>query len=126
MGRVIAPFVAVVAASVVVGAAADRTSGASAPDRGTIAPAHDTLSFCIELHSGRREFQVRLRNTRGVATRVAVSVERAPRLHFTLAASARVQVLRGAWNGKHHSGGCRATIAWDHAQLVLTLPLAQE
>jgi hypothetical protein len=87
---------------------------------------HDTLSFCIELHSGRRQFQIRLRNTRDVATRVSVSVENGPHVGFTLSPTPHVHILRGAWNGKRHASGCRTTIAWDNTRLVATLPLAQE
>jgi hypothetical protein len=119
-------LVALLASSAVVGTAADRSAGASVPHRGTVALAHDTLSFCEELHNGRRAFQIRLRNTRGVATRVTVSIEGGPHLRVTLSSTLRVQILRGPWNGKHHSGGCRTTIAWNHAQLVVNLPLAQE
>ena len=100
------------------------TAAASAP-RG-IEFLRDPLSFCIELHSGRYEFQIRLRNKRGVATRLTVSVENGPRRGFVLPATTRVSVLRGLWNGKHRATGCRTTVAWGHARLVVDLPLAQE
>jgi hypothetical protein len=86
----------------------------------------DPLSFCIELHNGRREFRIRLRNNRGVKTPLTVSVENGRRIPFVLRSTPRVSVFQGAWNGRHHSSGCRATISWDHTQMVVTLPLAQE
>jgi hypothetical protein len=105
-------------------AAQSTTPGARSV--GGIELVHDTLSFCIELHSGRRQFQIQLRNTRRIANRVSVSVENGPHVGFTLSPTSHVRVLRGAWNGKHHTNGCRTTIAWDHTQLTITLPLAQE
>jgi hypothetical protein len=103
-----------------------RSTKPHTPSLGGIEPVHDTPSFCIELHSGRREFQIRLRNTRHVATHVTVSVENGPHVGFTLAPTSHVRILRGAWNGKHHASGCRTTITWAHTRLVVSLPLAQE
>jgi hypothetical protein len=84
------------------------------------------LSFCVELHGGAREFQVRLRNNLGVSTRVTVSAEGGPAPQFVLAANKRIRTVRGPWNGKHHPRGCRVTVAWNHSRLVKDLPLAQE
>jgi hypothetical protein len=105
---------------------AARSTKPGTTSLGGIEVVHDTPSFCIELHSGRREFQIRMRNTRHVATRVTVSVENGPPVGFTLAPTLHVRILRAPWNGKHHANGCRTTIRWAHTRLVVSLPLAQE
>lgn len=86
----------------------------------------DPLSFCIELHDGQHEFRIRLRNNRGVRTRLTISVENGRQIPFLLPSQPRLSVLQGVWNGRHHASGCRATISWDHTHSVVTLPLAQQ
>lgn len=86
----------------------------------------DPLSFCIELHNGRREFRIRLRNSAPSALRVSVAVESGTPLPFVLRGRSHVSILRGFWNGRHGASGCRTTVRWDHSRLLIDLPLAQE
>jgi hypothetical protein len=124
-GRLALRFGIAVAGVAALGGFGSRLAAAASEPPG-ITLAHDSLSFCIELHSGAREFQVRLRNRRSAETLVTVRVENGPRRTFVLRPTNRVQVVRGGWNGRHHAAGCRTTIAWSHSRIVVDLPLAQE
>lgn len=114
------------ALAVAAAAFAEASGSAGATSGRGIEFVRDPLSFCIELHDGRREFRIRLRNNLGVRTRLTISVENSRQIPFLLPSRPRISVLQGAWNGRHHASGCRAIISWDHTRTVVTLPLAQE
>lgn len=107
-GGVLLLGIAATIAATVGSAVLDIRSAGAATGHG-IQFVRDPLSFCIDLHNGRHEFRIRLRNNRGVKTPLTVSVESGRRIPFVLPSKPRVSALQGCGTPESTSSDCRST-----------------